>query len=117
MTKILLLKQNEKIALAKYANIYDLLVEPCAIFISQERPYFAASPDGVLGEETIIEVKCPYARRKHKINITTVPYLEQRNGILSLKKPAHIIIKSKGSYTAQAKHTATWSFTPTRTSK
>lgn len=67
---------NEKIALEEYMTKFGLNVEPCGLFISKDRPYLSASPDGLLGDETVIEIKCPYAARNEEISPTTVPYLE-----------------------------------------
>ncbi|CAK1603844.1 unnamed protein product [Parnassius mnemosyne] len=78
---------NEKVAIKKYMEIYGVVVEECGLFLSQERPYLGASPDGLLGSETIIEVKCPYASRNQEIGPLTVPYLQfDYNGQLILKK-------------------------------
>ncbi|XP_047039840.1 uncharacterized protein LOC124644478 [Helicoverpa zea] len=77
---------NEKIALDKYCQMYDLIAEPCGLFISKERPHLAASPDALLGSETTIEIKCPYASRSQNITSTSVPYLYEIDGILNLKK-------------------------------
>ncbi|XP_045541411.1 uncharacterized protein LOC123722891 [Papilio machaon] len=87
---------NEKIALRKYAVEYDLLIKPCGIFISLERPYLAASPDGLLSTETIIEIKCPYASRYQTIDPTSTPYLELINGILTLKKTSPYYYQVQG---------------------
>lgn len=34
-------------------------VTPCGLFIDTEKPFLGASPDGLLGTDGIIEVKCP----------------------------------------------------------
>ncbi|CAH4030452.1 unnamed protein product [Pieris brassicae] len=54
---------NEKVALQQYMEETNLQVFECRFFISSECPYLGASPDGILGDETIIEVKCPYSSR------------------------------------------------------
>lgn len=78
---------NESVAIKKYTAMYELEAEECGLFLSKERPYLGASPDGLLGLETIIEVKCPYASRYSEITPETVPYLYyDDNGQLSLKK-------------------------------
>lgn len=87
---------NEKIALSKYAVEHNLLIEPCGIFISLEKPHLAASPDGLLGTETIIEIKCPYASRYQAINPTSVPYLELVNQTLKLKKTSPYYFQVQG---------------------
>lgn len=66
-----------------YLGVLD---EKCGFFISAEYPFLGASPDGLLGEDTIIEIKCPYSSRKSLINEITVPYLYYNNGELALKK-------------------------------
>uniref|UniRef100_A0A2A4J5H1 SWIM-type domain-containing protein n=1 Tax=Heliothis virescens TaxID=7102 RepID=A0A2A4J5H1_HELVI len=76
---------NEKIALQKYCEMYDLIVLPCGFFVSQERPYLGASPDALLGSDTIIEIKCPYTSRFKQIDPVTVPYLILNGNNLCLK--------------------------------
>ena len=34
-------------------------VEPCGLFVDTNKPFLAASPDGVVGSEAVVEVKCP----------------------------------------------------------
>ncbi|CAG4936763.1 unnamed protein product [Parnassius apollo] len=34
-------------------------VTPCGLFICMDKPYLGASPDGLLGEDSLIEIKCP----------------------------------------------------------
>ncbi|XP_045773598.1 uncharacterized protein LOC123873001 [Maniola jurtina] len=77
---------NEKIAMKKYMDTFNLEITECGLFLSKERPYLGASPDGLLGSETIIEVKCPYSSRNKEVCPLNVPYLQYENGKLSLKK-------------------------------
>ncbi|KAL0884189.1 hypothetical protein ABMA27_016194 [Loxostege sticticalis] len=79
-------KVNEKVALKQYCEKYGLKVKECGLFINKEKPYLGASPDGLLGHETVVEVKCPYSTRFCLINPVTVPYLYQTNGILQIKR-------------------------------
>lgn len=87
---------NEKVAITKYCRENDLIVLPCGLFIYKEKPYLAASPDGLLGDETIIEVKCPYASRFQNINSVSVPYLEHKNNVLCLKKTSPYYYQIQG---------------------
>lgn len=77
---------HEKVALQQYMKETDLQVHECGLFISLERSYLAASPDGLLGDETTVEIKCPYSSRNQKITNVTVPYLVQDDEQLKLKK-------------------------------
>ncbi len=46
----------------------------------------AASPDGFVGEEIVLEVKCPFSAKNKKITATTVPsFLLERDEELQLK--------------------------------
>lgn len=77
---------NEPIAIQKYSEEFGIEVQNCGLVISERYPFLGASPDGLVGEETLIEIKCPYASRHHYINETTVPYLKKQNDELFKKK-------------------------------
>lgn len=79
-------KVHEPIAIAQYEKKFDLKIEKSGLFICLHYPFLAASPDGLLKDETVIEVKCPYTARYNLINEGTVPYLINANGELALKK-------------------------------
>lgn len=98
---------NEKIALDKYCKMYDLIAEPCGLFISK-RPHLAASPDALLGSETTIEIKCPYASRSQNITSTSVPYLYEINGILNLKMNSPYYQQIQGQLYCTIENTVTW---------
>lgn len=87
---------NETVALKKYAERYNLCPISCGLFISKIKPYLAASPDALLGDETVIEIKCPFARRNIMITPETVPYLVFENGILTLKKTSPYFYQIQG---------------------
>jgi predicted phage-related endonuclease len=43
-------------------------VQKCGLFVHPDFPFLGASPDGLLlGEDAVLEVKCPYAGRNSKI--------------------------------------------------
>lgn len=53
-------------------------VEQCGLFVSVEYPYLGASPDGLVGDQEIIEVKCPYTGRYELITPSeNFPFLQQ----------------------------------------
>ncbi|CAG9771483.1 unnamed protein product [Ceutorhynchus assimilis] len=49
---------NEKTAIVKYEQINNVTVDRCGLFIDPNHPFLGASPDGLIGEKGIIEVKC-----------------------------------------------------------
>lgn len=60
-------QQYEKKAIKKFEEKMDIKVKPAGLFICIEKPFLAATPDGVIDETHIIEVKCPYSGRQEKI--------------------------------------------------
>lgn len=78
-------KQNEEKAIRAYEEATSNSVARCGLFISLDHPYLAASPDGLVGSLTVLEVKCPYSIKNLIISSDTLPYLEMQNNKLSLK--------------------------------
>ena len=36
----------------------------CGLFIDKEKPYLCTTPDGLIDDDGIVEVKCPYSARE-----------------------------------------------------
>lgn len=68
-------KKYEKIVMKKLEEREQIEVRDCGLFVSQENPMLAASPDGLLGEDTVVEIKCPYTERRHNISTSNMPFL------------------------------------------
>lgn len=82
-------QQNEAVAVRRFEESFEKQVERCGLFVCEELPFLAASPDGlVIGENAIIEVKCPYNGRLDKIEANkNFPYLDVgSNGQFYLKQ-------------------------------
>jgi exodeoxyribonuclease (lambda-induced) len=59
-------KDTEDLAISKYEQVYNLepgTVKKCGLVVCSTNGIFGASPDGLIGEDGIIEVKCPYTIR------------------------------------------------------
>lgn len=77
------------------------MVQPCGLFVGREEEGFlGASPDGVIGDDTVIEIKCPAAARdltpldaakNKKINC-----VEVIGGKLKLKKKHNYMYQIQG---------------------
>ena len=55
-------KDHEKFALAELNRILSesgQQVEECGLFVDTDKSFLAASPDGLVGAEAVVEVKCP----------------------------------------------------------
>lgn len=64
-------------AMEQLASQLKIETEPCGLFIDKMLPFLGATPDGVVGDNTIVEIKCPitayktsleYAVDKKKVN-------------------------------------------------
>ena len=63
-------KENEKNAikdLNRFLSDEVLYVEECGLFVSIDKGYLAASPDGIVGKDGLVEVKCPIICRDNNI--------------------------------------------------
>lgn len=68
-------RKHERVAINKVEDLCNVKVVQCGLFVCSEYPMLAASPDGLIGEDTVVEVKCPFAARNDFITATSVPYL------------------------------------------
>ena len=55
------------------------MVLKCYLFISEQKPFLGSSPDGLLGDELVIEVKCPFTAKDKKISHETVEYVTEND--------------------------------------
>lgn len=51
--------QNEPIAKNCLETKLGVFVQPCGLFVHKKLTFLAASPDGLIENEGIVEVKCP----------------------------------------------------------
>ncbi|XP_077497747.1 uncharacterized protein LOC144108371 [Amblyomma americanum] len=56
-------KDHECLALKQIENECNVVVKECGLFVDQESPFLGASPDGLIGEDVLVEVKCSYSAR------------------------------------------------------
>jgi YqaJ-like viral recombinase domain. len=52
----------------------NLQIQSCGLFIDPETSFLGATPDGVIGDDRIVEIKCPYAAR----NLTPEEAISQK---------------------------------------
>ncbi|XP_039282190.1 uncharacterized protein LOC120350929 [Nilaparvata lugens] len=46
-------------AINAFQEMGEIQVQPCGLFVDKEHDFLAASPDGLVGGDNLIEVKCP----------------------------------------------------------
>jgi exodeoxyribonuclease (lambda-induced) len=57
--------EHESEARAMYVDRTGIPVEECGFFLWDGSRYFGGSPDGLAGEDGIIEIKCPFRTANH----------------------------------------------------
>lgn len=79
-------KKSESAAIAKYEELKRTTVAKSGIVVSKQKPYLACSPDGLVHDDLLVEVKCPYSARNQLISSNSVPYLlKDANGAYCLQ--------------------------------
>jgi len=98
-------KKYEHVAVEAYQTITDLKTDRTGICVYSEIPYLAASPDGLVNTDGIIEVKCPYSAKDDLISIDSVSYLkEDANGILYLNDSHPYYYQVQGTLLCTGRH-------------
>ncbi|XP_070525083.1 uncharacterized protein [Cardiocondyla obscurior] len=57
-------KEKEMIARKQLQTELGVDITECGMFIDKDIPYLAASPDGIIEDDTVVEIKCPYVARE-----------------------------------------------------
>ncbi|XP_060858281.1 uncharacterized protein LOC132935681 [Metopolophium dirhodum] len=52
--------ENEPIARISFEKVINLKIKPAGLFVDKTYHFLAASPDGLIEDDGIIEIKCPY---------------------------------------------------------
>ncbi|XP_074643803.1 uncharacterized protein LOC141915295 isoform X2 [Tubulanus polymorphus] len=60
-------KTFESKAIAAFEGKFSVKVQPCGLHVRPDIDYLGASPDGLVSEDAIVEVKCPYRGRNELI--------------------------------------------------
>jgi len=56
--------QSEAGAIAEFEMVTGLVVNECGFFVHPEHDWLGATPDGLVGDYSVLEVKCPWGKRK-----------------------------------------------------
>ncbi|GFS80275.1 yqaJ domain-containing protein [Nephila pilipes] len=54
---------NEEIARKQYKRKHSVTVRTCGLFVDKDNPFLCASPDELIGNDGLLEIKCPYSAR------------------------------------------------------
>lgn len=56
-------RDHELLAIEQLGNDMDVATEKCGSIVDRVNPYLAGGPDGLIGERTLVDVKCPFSAR------------------------------------------------------
>ncbi|XP_050525488.1 uncharacterized protein LOC126896599 [Daktulosphaira vitifoliae] len=90
----------EKLAVKEFEKTTEKKVLPCGVFVDEEINYLTASPDGMVGENEIIEIKCPYNIKNMTIRegIQKITYLmlDKNTDKILLKHNSYVYYQIQG---------------------
>ncbi|XP_050526276.1 uncharacterized protein LOC126896998 isoform X3 [Daktulosphaira vitifoliae] len=102
-------RDNEHKAKELFENIMDLQIDPCGVFIDEKLNYLTAKPDGLIGKDGIVEIKCPVNAQnmtpKLAIEQKVIKYVHyDENGDLVLKRSSDIFYQIQGELHITKRH-------------
>lgn len=72
-------------------------MEQSGLWIMKNHPYIGATPDGLIGRESTVEIKCPYTAEDYQINeYTCTCSYKNENNELSLRKDHPFFFQVQG---------------------
>ncbi|XP_029348145.1 uncharacterized protein LOC100575276 isoform X2 [Acyrthosiphon pisum] len=102
-------KQTEETALKCLEFKISSKVQKCGLFIDKFIPYLAATPDGLIGSNSITEIKCPYSVKdsdtlEQALQEKKLPYISEKNGVYQLRKDHHYYFQIQGQMHITERH-------------
>ncbi|XP_054265988.1 uncharacterized protein LOC128988593 [Macrosteles quadrilineatus] len=85
---------HEKEAISKYEEEHNVVVKECGLFIDNAYPFLGASPDGLVGDEGLVEVKCLPSVKAPLVECVK----EKKTLCLEINKEEIISLKKRHNY-------------------
>lgn len=84
-------RENEKKALDQLSRQEKVDIRSCGLFIDPEIPYLGATPDGLIGNDIIVEIKCPLSAFKIGVQEAILQkklnfWIANKSGVLQINK-------------------------------
>lgn len=97
----------KKIAIEQLEKQENLIIRPSGLFIDKEISFLGATPDGLIAENGIVEIKCPYNSKKQSlmVNCHIFKKTKKQSKLISTKITT-TTTKSKGSFILLIKSSA-----------
>lgn len=69
-------QRYESVAIEKYETLTNAKTKKCGLFVSKKYPMLGASPDRLVDDRLLVEVKCPFVAKDREITPCSVPFLK-----------------------------------------
>lgn len=93
--------EHEDLAKEQLANILGINIEPSGLMVDSKLFYLAASPDGLVGDDGLVEIKCPSSAKnvspEEAINMNIIKCCEMQNKKLHLKRNDNYYYQVQGA--------------------
>ncbi|KYN05017.1 hypothetical protein ALC62_04094, partial [Cyphomyrmex costatus] len=104
-------RDMEKVAKQELSKILKKDIKPCGLFIDSNNPWLGASPDGLLEEDGLVEIKCPLSAENLTAEeaIHTLPRLKgifDKKDLNAMNRNHRFFYQIQG----QLKHSAIFAF-------
>lgn len=91
---------NEETAKEQLADQIKKRISPSGLFVDKKIPFLAASPDGIIGDDSLLEIKCPAVAKEltpeEAINMGKIKSCLIKNGQLHLKRNDNYFYQVQG---------------------
>lgn len=94
-------RDNEKLALEQLSQQEKVEIHPCGLYIDPDVPYLGASPDGIIKEDMVVEIKCP--KTCYNIGVEKAVeekklkfYKKTKDGVLEVNKDHYWYFQAQG---------------------
>ncbi|XP_046970606.1 uncharacterized protein LOC124537760 [Vanessa cardui] len=87
--------EHEKQALQQLQTQENLNILPCGLFIDQTYPFIGATPDGLMGDDMIVEIKCPLVAVKMGL---TNAIQQNKIQIIKYDKNSETVLNKKSNW-------------------
>jgi hypothetical protein len=90
-------KDKEQEARSQLSQQLGKPIEPCGFFVDEHLPFLGATPDGLIGDDGLVEIKCPYAGK----DLSPEDVINQKVGEVGkmfTKRSNSLLVKNRHKY-------------------
>lgn len=101
--------QYEPMAKDRFEKQFNLKVLPAGLFVDREFNFLAGSPDGLVGDNDIVEIKCPHSIKDmtpiEAVTAKKIKFLSiDQDGSIQLKRNDNYYYQVQGQLRVANKH-------------